>query len=80
MDSTLVLAAAIAVFLIVFVKTEIGLYLVIFSMFLSPQFGAGGATLAESRRILERSEDVLLLVVALSWLAKTAVNKELASR
>jgi hypothetical protein len=77
-DSPLVLAAAMAVFLVVFVKTEIGLYLVIFSMLLSPQFGAGGAgTIAESRRILVRSEDVLLLVVALSWLAKNAVNKEL---
>jgi hypothetical protein len=65
-----------AVFLVVFVKTEIGLYLVIFSMLLSPQFGAGG-TIAESRRIVVRSEDILLLVVALSWLAKTAVNKEL---
>jgi len=76
-DSPLVLAAAIAVFLVVFVKTEIGLYLVIFSMLLSPQFGASGGTIAESRRIVVRSEDVLLLVVALSWLAKTAVNKEL---
>jgi len=66
-----------AVFLVVFVKTEIGLYLVIFSMLLSPQFGASGGTIAESRRIVVRSEDVLLLVVALSWLAKTAVNKEL---
>src|SRR5262245_40388843 len=66
-----------AVFLVVFVKTEIGLYLVIFSMLLSPQFAASGGTIAESRRIVVRSEDVLLLVVALSWLAKTAVNKEL---
>ena len=77
MDSALVLAAALAVFLVVFVKTEIGLYLVIFSMLLSPQFGSGGGTIAEGRRILVRSEDVLLLVVAFSWLAKTAVNKEL---
>jgi len=76
-DSALVLAAALAVFLMVFVKTEIGLYLVIFSMLLSPQFGSGGGTIAEGRRILVRSEDVLLLVVAFSWLAKTAVNKEL---
>ena len=76
MDSPFVLAAAMAVFLVVFAKTEIGLYLVIFSMLLSPQFGAGGA-IAESRRIVLRSEDILLLVVALSWLAKTAVNKEL---
>src|SRR5215470_2350586 len=78
MDSPLLLAAGMAVFLLVFVKTEIGLYLVIFSMLLSPQLGTGGGGLsAESRRIVVRSEDVLLLVVALSWLAKTAVNKEL---
>ena len=78
MDSPLLLAAVMAVFLVVFVKTEIGLYLVIFSMLLSPQFGTGGGgMIAESRRIVVRSEDVLLLVVALSWLAKTAVNKEL---
>ena len=78
MDSPLLLAAGMAVFLVVFVKTEIGLYLVIFSMLLSPQFGTGGGgMIAESRRIVVRSEDVLLLVVALSWLAKTAVNKEL---
>ncbi|PYN35588.1 MAG: hypothetical protein DME01_11690 [Candidatus Rokuibacteriota bacterium] len=76
MDSPLVLAAALAVFLIVFVRIEFGLYLVIFSMLLSPQLGSGGAV-AEGRRIVIRSEDLLLLVVAFSWLAKTAVNKEL---
>jgi hypothetical protein len=75
-DSAFVLAVALAVFLVVFVKTEIGLYLVIFSMLLSPQFGSGGV-IAEGRRIVVRSEDILLLVVAFSWLAKTAVNKEL---
>ena len=77
MDSAFVLAAALAVFLVVFVKTEFGLYLVIFSMLLSPQFGSGGGAIAEGRRIVVRGEDILLLVVALSWLAKTAVNKEL---
>src|SRR2546425_7960646 len=66
-----------AVFLVVFVKTEFGLYLVIFSMLLSPRFGWGGGAIAEGRRIVVRGEDILLLVVALSWLAKTAVNKEL---
>ena len=76
MDWTFVLAAALAVFLVVFVKTEFGLYLVIFSMLLSPQLGSGGGV-AEGRRIVIRSEDILLLVVAFSWLAKTAVNKEL---
>ena len=76
MESPLVLAAALAVFLIVFVRNEFGLYLVIFSMLLSPQLGSGGAV-AEGRRIVIRSEDLLLLIVAFSWLAKTAVNKEL---
>src|SRR5438105_8019302 len=45
-------------------------------MLLSPQLGTGGMV-AEGRRFVIRSEDILLLVVALSWLAKTAVNKEL---
>jgi len=76
-DSPFVLAAALIVFLVVFVKTEFGLYLVLFSMLLSPQLGSGGAAIAEGRRIVVRSEDILLLVVAFSWLAKTAVNKEL---
>ena len=76
MESPLVLAAALAVFLIVFVRNEFGLYLVIFSMLLSPQLGSGG-TVAEGRRIVIRTEDLLLLIVAFSWLAKTAVNKEL---
>ena len=76
MDSPFVLAAALAVFLVVFVRIEFGLYLVIFSMLLSPQLGSGGMV-AEGRRIVIRSEDILLLVVAFSWLAKTAVNKEL---
>jgi len=75
-DWAFVLAAALAAFLIVFVKTEFGLYLVIFSMLLSPQLGSGGGV-AEGRRIVIRSEDILLLVVAFSWLAKTAVNKEM---
>src|SRR5712691_8891949 len=77
MDFAFVLAIALAVFLVVFIKTEVGLYLVVFSMLLSPQLGSAGGGLAEGRRIIVRTEDVLLIVVAFSWLAKTAVNKEL---
>ena len=43
MDSPFVLLAALAVFLIVFVRIEFGLYLVIFSMLLSPQLGSAVA-------------------------------------
>jgi hypothetical protein len=70
-------AAAAVVFLVVFLRTELGLYLVIASMLLSPEFSVGGATLAEARSVVFRTEDFLLLVIAGSWFAKTAVHKEL---
>src|SRR5207245_11181851 len=77
MDFAYILVIAFAVFLVVFIKTEFGLYLVIFSMLLSPKLGSGSGELDESRRVVIRTEDLLLLVVAFTWLAKTAVNKEL---
>jgi hypothetical protein len=77
MDLVFVLLIAFAVFVVVFVKTEFGLYLVIFSMLLSPEIATGPTGLAEGRRVVIRTEDLILLVVAFSWLAKTAVNKEL---
>ncbi len=67
----------IAVFVFVFVKTEAGLYLVLFSMLLSPEFAAGGGALAENRTVVLRLEDLLLIAIAFSWFAKTAVNKEM---
>ena len=70
--------AAGAVFLLVFVRTEVGLYLAILSMLLSPEFVLGGrGALAEGREVVLRAEDLLLIVIAFSWFAKTAVNKEL---
>ena len=45
-------------------------------MLLSPEFALGGAgALAEKREVVIRSEDILLLLIAFSWLAKTAVNE-----
>jgi O-antigen ligase len=78
LEHALGLVAAGAVFLLVFVRTEVGLYLALLSMLLSPEFTIGGqGALAEYRQIVLRAEDLLLLAIALSWLAKTAVNKEL---
>jgi hypothetical protein len=68
---------AFAAFVIVFVRTEAGLYLVLFSMLLSPEFGSGPQRLAEGRSVVIRLEDLLLLVIALGWLAKMAMYKEL---
>jgi hypothetical protein len=69
--------AAVTLFGLVFIRTDFGLYVVIFSMLLSPEFAAGGGGLAEGRTIVVRSEDFVLIVIGLAWLAKTAVNKEL---
>jgi len=76
-DYVLGIAFVVVVFVFVFVKTEAGLYLVLFSMLLSPEFAISAGRLAESRAVILRLEDLLLVAIALSWLAKTAVNKEL---
>lgn len=76
-DYALGVAFVVVVFVFVFVKAEAGLYLVLFSMLLSPEFAIGGGRLAESRAVIVRLEDLLLVAIGLSWLAKTAVNKEL---
>ena len=69
--------AAVLLFALAFVRTDFGIYVIIFSMLLSPEFGSGGGTLAEGRGVTLRTEDFVLIFVGLSWLAKTAVNKEL---
>jgi O-antigen ligase len=68
--------AALALFGLVFVRTEFGLYVVIFSMLLSPEFSVSGG-LAERREAALRVEDIILGVIGVAWLAKTAVNKEI---
>jgi O-antigen ligase len=69
--------AAVTLFALVFVRTDFGLYVVVFSMLLSPEFGASGGGIAEGRTIIVRSEDFILIVIGMAWMAKTAVNKEL---
>src|SRR5213593_4778769 len=72
------LVLGFAVFIIVFIRTEAAIALVLLSMMLSPEFSLGGAgQLAEKREVVIRSEDLLLMLIAFGWLAKTAVNKEL---
>ena len=69
---------AFAIFIVSFVKIEWGLYILIFSMLLSPEFIIGetaGASLG--RGVTLRFEDFLLAVIGFSWFAKNAVNKDL---
>ncbi|MFW6128697.1 MAG: O-antigen ligase family protein [Candidatus Aminicenantaceae bacterium] len=66
---------AIVFFIVVLVNTDAGLILLIFSMLLSPEIGAGKAP---GREIIIRFEDILLAIITFTWFAKTAINKGLA--
>ena len=71
----LVVCLASAVFLAAFVKTDLALILLLFSMLLSPEFGTGGAI--PGRAVVLRFDDVILFVVFFGWLARMGVHKEL---
>ena len=77
MDSPLLIGAALVLFVLAFVRTEFALYLMVFSMLLSPEITTTYGGLAERRDVTLRTEDFVLIIVGFSWLAKTAVNKEL---
>ena len=69
---------AFAIFIVSFINIEWGLYILIFSMLLSPEFTIGETTGSSlGRGVTLRFEDFLLAVIALSWFAKNAVNKEI---
>lgn len=75
------LVAGLTVFIASFVNTNVGLCLVVLSMLLSPEIGAGAlsgdsATTA-SRGVTVRAEDLLLVLLGFSWLAQMAVHKDL---
>lgn len=70
----LLVTIAISTLIICFVWPPISLYILIFSMLLSPEFGArdtqgGGFTI--------RLDDLLLVLISFSWLAKSSLYKEL---
>lgn len=70
--------AALVIFTVSFTKIEWGLYVLIFSMILSPEIIAGEAGEASfGRGVTLRLEDFLLVVIGLSWFARNAVDKEL---
>lgn len=69
---------ALIIFAVAFIKIEWGLYILIFSMLLSPEImvsETGSAALG--RGVTLRLEDFLLVVIGFSWFAKNAVYKEL---
>lgn len=75
---TFALLAGVVIFIACFASTETALYILIFSMLLSPEFMVGSTEGASmGRGVTLRLDDFLLVIVGFSWLAKMAINKEL---
>jgi hypothetical protein len=71
-------ALVLAIFVVSFISVEWGLYILIFSMLLSPEINIGNTTGASLQRgVTLRFEDFLLVLIGFSWFARTAVKKEL---
>lgn len=70
--------ALAAIFIVSFVSPEAGLYILIFSMLFSPEIivgEVGGSRATLERGITLRLDDFLIAVIALSWFARTALEK-----
>jgi len=63
------------IFIITLVNTGAGLAVLIFSMLLSPDIVIGELP---GRDMVLRLDDLLLIIITLAWLVKTAINKGLA--
>src|SRR5262245_25568336 len=75
-------AAALVLFIAVVLRTEAGLVVLIASMLLSPEIplgSAGHGGVEHARSVVLRTEDVLLLLVGLAWLARMAIHKDLGA-
>ena len=64
----------LALSLVTLINTDFGLIMLIFSMLLSPQFQLGAVP---GRSVVLRIDDIFILIVFFTWLAKLTMNKEL---
>lgn len=78
-EPTIILSIAFGLLLLVvaFLSTPASLYILVFSMLLSPEFLVGGLGVGAtaSRGITLRFDDILLIVIGFVWLAKRAFFK-----
>ena len=70
----LIIILGIGVCILTFIKPDLGLVVLIFSMLLSPELELAQVP---KRTVVVRLDDILLIVVFFTWLAKLAINKEL---
>jgi hypothetical protein len=72
----IMLVGALTVGGIAFLRPKLSLALLVFSMLLSPEIGLGGV--GQGRSIVVRYDDILLIIIFLSWFARTALFKDKA--
>lgn len=77
----LVAGAAFVSILLAFLSPKTGLTVLVFAMLLSPEINLAGLS-GTSRNVVIRYDDIILIVLFLSWFAKTAIlkNKPLVFR
>lgn len=79
--SVAVVFAAMAVVILTMYSPKAGLGLIVFSMLLSPEIqlgGLAGSGTGGQRAIVVRFDDLLIIVVFMTWLGRTALIKGLA--
>ncbi len=64
----------VGVLIATFINTDFAIYALIFSMLLSPEFGSRTTS---GEGVTVRIDDILLAIIVFTWLAKTALYKEL---
>jgi O-antigen ligase len=71
--------AALSIFTIAFLKVDVALYILIFSMLLSPEIMVSGMEggVAASRGITLRFDDFLLVIIGFAWFTRAAIHKDL---
>jgi O-antigen ligase len=75
----LLATVAIIIFTFSFISQEAALYILIFAMLLGPQFILSSDSVASirGRGLTLRFDDFLIALISLSWLLKTAINKDM---
>ncbi|MBU1853381.1 MAG: O-antigen ligase family protein [Candidatus Omnitrophica bacterium] len=73
-DIPFFIVIGLMVSIVTFLRPDLGLLIIIFSMLLSPEIKVGSIP---GRDIVLRLEDFLLIIITFTWLARTAINKEL---
>ena len=74
-SSTTLIAGGLLLTLVGLLHVRLTVYLIIFSMLLSPELGIGAT--AGDRPVAIRFEDILLILVGFAWLARSAYQKDL---